>query len=327
MADGHYKSRRYNNAGPAQRNIPPDTKLYLGQAADQVVLDYKQNALAQKQKERQAQVDTATSGLEAGPCDAHLTCNHEVGSTQRDLDEHGLVGVSCIHGFPGKGLFVPLKSQESHYYYDVVLSALLQGRSDLRRIYFDLGCRYSKRFQVILNMLCDNGTISSELRHTVEMVVPWMHAMDHKMECQLQYSGMYRDGAAWRVGEGQEVQWSQMKAVSFLLSFMASPQWWDSVNLSLCMLAISLQGRLIFLMEQKMKKLDVRVKLCEEELRALEAEAAREGVNDFDAAMQVLEAAESAVNHAPSLSKEEKVCMPNLISAAMKRSSQWRSEN
>lgn len=73
MADGHYKSRRYSNAGRAQRNIPPDTNSYLGQAAEQVVLDQKQNALAEKQKERQAQVDTATSGQEAaiGPCDAH----------------------------------------------------------------------------------------------------------------------------------------------------------------------------------------------------------------------------------------------------------------
>lgn len=207
-----------------------------------------------------------------------------------------------------------------------MFAALLQGRSDLRRIYFDLGCRYDKRFRVVLDILSENGSISTDLRQTVEMVVPWMHAMDHKMGCQLQYSGMYRQGAAWRVGEGQEVQWSQMKALSFLLSFMAPPQW-DSINLSLHMLASSLQERMLFLMEEKMKKLNVRIKACEEELRALKDEAAKEHVTDFDAAMEVLEAVENAVIHAPSLTEEVKVRMLELcrdpVAVARRRLKRW----
>ena len=127
-------------------------------------------------------------------CGTALSCNrptmHALGER---LDIYGMVGVACPHTIPALGLFTAMYTPEQHYYYDVLLAELLKRRPDLHAIYLDLSCQYKKRWAVVVEELIKDGWVGEEAR-AVLLLLPWMHAFDHGMACQLANSGLYQVG-------------------------------------------------------------------------------------------------------------------------------------
>jgi Kyakuja-Dileera-Zisupton transposase len=191
-------ANRFASAGRSQKSIKPSTKTYVGELADVVRDDFANSRLVSLAQERQKratalQVEDETQGLLAA-CSTALTCNRPVSSATRgELDQYGMVSVVCSHVIPGLGLSVPMLTYEQHYYYDVVLGDVLKRRPDLSVIYLDLACRYAKgRWKVLLNELVTEEQITQQQRDRVQLLLPWMHAFDHDVECQLQYSALYK---------------------------------------------------------------------------------------------------------------------------------------
>lgn len=315
--DGNAKFIRHANAGTAQANIMPDTNSYLGLTAQQVIEDRKNGRLTTKQAQHQARVDTFEQAQlpqqqDLPPvCDSHLSCNREVGSSRSAKDMYGLVVLSCIHSFPGRGLAVPMVTNECHYYYDLLFEVLLRSKREVKQVYFDLGCQYFRSFLALTTRLSsspDQGGPEDPLPESVRsirMMVPWMHAMDHKLSCQLKYSAMYQDDAAWRIGEQQEWQWSELNPVAALTQFMTAARWWDTINLAFELHTEVLQLRLPEQLRDRLQRAPGRVADCRAELNKVVANARAEGVTDLEQAMAALRAIEEIQPAAASMTPEE----------------------
>lgn len=172
------------------------TSTYIGGLADVVRDDFSSGRLLSlaHQRQREASVlENEHDGIMTS-CSAALTCNRPISNIVRgELDQYGMISVVCSHVIPGLGLSVPMLTPEQHYYYDIVLGDTLRRRPDLAVVYLDLACRYANgRWGVLLKELVDQEHITNEQRDRVQMLLPWMHAFDHDIKCQLKYGAMYK---------------------------------------------------------------------------------------------------------------------------------------
>jgi hypothetical protein len=46
-------------------------------------------------------------------------------------------------------------------------------------------CRYHNQFKNVLQVLADLGFATNNVVQQVQMLLPWMHAFDHDLSCQL----------------------------------------------------------------------------------------------------------------------------------------------
>jgi len=187
------KACRYANSGSGQADILPSTTTYLGGVNDDVALDYEEGrlkSLAQQRKREEAKA-AAESGRLLPPCTSNLSCSRETSNARGEVDKAGLVGCTCHHGIAGYGLFVALLTPEDHQYYEYVLEWLLRWRPDLHTVFLDVACRFKNRWDALLNRMVEQG-VATERIQQVLLLLPWMHACDHDLECQLKFSGLYK---------------------------------------------------------------------------------------------------------------------------------------
>lgn len=184
-ADGNQKARRFKNAGTASTNLLPTTNTYMGEVADSVIMAHATGELTSKAEDARNRVQ----GQE-GPCSIQLSCNRENSSARGELACHGQVIVVCAHVFAGLGLAVPMPVPENHFFYTVLFREALAQRPDIKSIYLDLSCRYAPAFEALMADLVDSSGWDPTMK--VDLMLPWMHAFDHDMACQLKHSGLYR---------------------------------------------------------------------------------------------------------------------------------------
>jgi hypothetical protein len=173
--------------------------------AAQVIMDHGSGVLRSEAQERAAVAAQERAANEAAlqsreaadvadglpACTTALSCNREIAGARGEVDRQGLVAVVCAHAFPGLDLVAPMPTPEQHSYYDYLLEHLVRARPDIKAIYLDLSCRYKQRFLRLLQRLRTEGRISIG-PEDVKLLLPWMHAFDHDMSCQLQNSGLYQ---------------------------------------------------------------------------------------------------------------------------------------
>ena len=80
--------------------------------------------------------------------------------------------------------------------------------------------------------------------YVYEMLVPWMHAFDHDLPCQLKFNPLYRLGAGRRVGEQTEQLWAKMKPFAKIARYMCFHNWWDGMNFLLQGIARKTQAKM-----------------------------------------------------------------------------------
>lgn len=255
--DGVQKAIHFSNAGRAQADIPATTSSYLGPCAAGLVQDYQEGKFTSAAKERAAAAAASErSEPAAGPssaCTTALTCNRSIAHGRTEIDRHGLIAVVCAHIFAGINLVVAMVTPEQHYYYDVVLSLLLRKRPDLHAIYLDLACKYKGRWGKLVEALVDGGLVVPRAL-SVLLMLPWMHAFDHGMPCQLANSGMFKVGVGRRVGEMTEALWALLKPFTKLARYMTLARWHDGYNFALELLMRTKQSTFVTLLDSKRSK-------------------------------------------------------------------------
>lgn len=199
-ADAVAKAIHFKNSGTAQVSIPGTTTTYLGKLSADVEQDFADGKLVSKAMAAKAAVQAAenaaagTAGV-LPACTTTLTCNREEAAARGTTDRWGVVGTVCAHIIPLLLLFLAMFTPEQHYYYDVLFESVVLSAPHLAAIYLDLGCRYKKRFKILLANLVAAGKISEERAAAIHLWLPWMHGYDHDETCQISNSGLYQVGA------------------------------------------------------------------------------------------------------------------------------------
>ena len=200
-SDAVAKAVHFKNAGAAQASIPGTTTTFLGELAAGVQEDFAAGRLVSKAMQTKAAVqaaENAAAGTESvlPSCTTTLTCNREEAAARGATDIFGQVGTVCAHIFPLLGLFLAMSTPEQHYYYDVLFASLIAASPHISAIYLDLGCRYKKRFKILLADLVARGEISESRAGSILLLLPWMHGYDHDEACQIANSGLYQVGSS-----------------------------------------------------------------------------------------------------------------------------------
>ncbi len=128
----------------------------------------------------------------------------------------------------------------------------------------------------------------------LRVMVPFMHAFDHDLDCQLENSGLYQvrntdstciydvlgcvssgriklpptsaqhllrpqDGVGHRVGEQSEQEWSLIKPFALIARYMTPAHWWQGFNLLFELLARVKQAALPELLDKKMRNMHTAI--------------------------------------------------------------------
>ena len=262
MTDAMNAADRFASAGRSQANVKPTTSLFLGDAAKRVMKETKEGTLVSAAQQTAAAAVAAVSAAaeEAldglGGCTTALHCNREFAKQGRgEMDIKGTVAIVCSHVFPGVGCCLPMTVPECHHFYDLVLDYLLRTRPDTRDVYLDLMCRYANRFKGLIDRLSSQGIFPTS-SPDISMLLPMMHAFDHNLPCQLQFSALYAPGVGRRVGEQTEVLWSTVKPFFKIARYMTFAHWWDNYNCLLWLLSLRKQERLPVMLESRIKRIN-----------------------------------------------------------------------
>ena len=184
-ADGNQKARRFKNAGTASSSLLPTTNSYMGEVADKVIMAHATGELTSKAEEARNRVRERE-----GSCSIQLSCNRENSSARGELDCYGQVIAACAHVFAGMGLALPMPVPENHFFYTELFREALTLRPDIKSIYLDLSCRFAPAFETLMVDLVARSGWDPSMK--VDLMLPWMHAFDHDIACQLKHSGLYR---------------------------------------------------------------------------------------------------------------------------------------
>ncbi|KAG7672377.1 hypothetical protein NADE_001807 [Nannochloris sp. 'desiccata'] len=291
-ADGMNAANRFASAGMATRHLKPTTSSYLANPARRILdmtnLDRNfERDEAARLAQRVEEADMSHSGV-LPPCTTALSCNREISFFNRaDLDHCGVVSIVCSHNIPALGCTIAMPAPEQHAYYDAAFREFLTNRPEIDAIYLDLMCRYHGRLKLLLQDLTEAGILPPEVTN-IKLLLPWMHAFDHDLTCQLKFSGLYQEGTGRRVGEQTESWWAIIKAWCKRARYMSPRQWWDGLNRMYLLLTRQKQQGFPLMLEKKLDRNKKKKESCRKELEALKREAAQNGVHDCDAALQVL---------------------------------------
>ena len=265
MADAMNAANRFSNAGRTQVGLLPATSTYLSIPAAGVLEQRNTSGSSLQQAVGSTVPATVVPAEEeAGEgvlpaCTTALSCNRENSyNTRAELDICGLVSVVCTHGFPALGCTIAMTAAENHSYYDAAFEHLFRSKSTVRQVYLDLMCRYKGRLRRLLERLVAGGYITPECLD-VKLLIPWMHAFDHDLTCQLKFSGLYAEGVGRRVGEQTESLWSVIKPFAKKARYMAFRNWWDSYNFLFRHLTFLKQREMPISLERKLKKIGGKI--------------------------------------------------------------------
>ena len=240
----HFKS-----AGRSQSGIAPSTDTYLGEvAADEMARGAAKAA-------ETASADAAAAERVRPECTVALTCNRETSNVGRaELDVYGMVAVVCSHVFPCLGLALAMTAHEQHCYYERLFERLLELRPDIKYIYLDLMCRFAHKIPLIVKDLKERGALHPDVVCDPFLLLPWMHAFDHDLGCQLKYSPLYFVGAGRRVGEQTEQFWAKVKPYSKLARYMSFHHYWDGYNMLLDAITFTAQANFVATLLRRIKQ-------------------------------------------------------------------------
>ncbi|KAL6753829.1 hypothetical protein V8C86DRAFT_2718082, partial [Haematococcus lacustris] len=250
-ADGAAGGGAEGLAGLASQAIQPRISTYVD-----IGLDGLDEVVQRRHAAGQLNLAYSMSGGDQGvdhSCLAQLSCSRPTAAkaAARGIDIYGVVGATCCHGVPARGLFCDMRTPEQFTYYLLLLErALLHVTSC--HIYVDFACRLKKTWKNYVGV--------HNLRPAWADVELW--------------------GAAWRVGEQAEQLWAGLKDMSPLVKYMTHAHRTDAMQIILGCIAFDKQGNMVdFLIgkhaDMLKKKADLVTQLAE-----LKTKAAAAGITD-----------------------------------------------
>ncbi|KAL6753758.1 hypothetical protein V8C86DRAFT_437902 [Haematococcus lacustris] len=279
--DAVQKFCHFKSAGLASHAIQPRISTYVD-----IGLDGLDGVVQRRHAAGQLNLAYSMAGGDQGvdhSCSAQLSCSRPTAAkaAARGIDIYGVVGATCCHGVPARGLFCDMRTPEQFTYYLLFLERALPHATSCH-IYVDFACRLKKTWK---NYVGVHGLRPAWA--DVELWVPWMHAASHEQPCQMENNARFQEGAAWRVGEQAEQSWARLKDMSPLVKYMTHAHRTDAMQIILGCIAFDKQGNMVdFLIgkhaDMLKKKADLATQLAE-----LKTKAAAAGITDGeDAAAQ-----------------------------------------
>ena len=264
MADGMNGCNLFASAGSKQKKIPHSTNTFFGHPAESILEKHEANELG---RESRSLAESAAEREEAeedgriyAACTSALSCNREVSSNSRaDLQYHGAVAVVCAHVIPAERCAIAMPGPEQHIFYTAAFKELYTKRPDVCEAYLDVMCRYHLQFYNMLQELVDLGVLPRNVVQDVKALLPWMHAFDHDLSCQLKFSGLYQAGVGRRVGEQTESWWSLVKSFAKKARYMSPRNWWDGFNRLYTLLSSHKQYGFPRMMEKKILRIEQKL--------------------------------------------------------------------
>lgn len=201
--DGVNKLNHYEKAGAASVSITSPQCTYFA-AGDQEA----QQVLGCSLQDYVAAGATADEP-EDNTCTVNLSCARVDGSSSGPCDIKGVVGGTCAHTIPIRGMFIDMRTAECFVFYIILLTSLLKSvrPNTIQYIYIDFACRLKSSWGKYLS----NRPSLPAWFKSVVLLVNWLHACAHDLGCQLSNSGRYAVGAGHRDGEHAERLWSMTK--------------------------------------------------------------------------------------------------------------------
>ena len=194
-SDACVKAYHFSNAGVKQaENLPLTSSKdsYIGETNGQVERMAEANVLQSTAMDAvRFERETMAAALAEDPCNVTLVAARHTAAAKGDLDRTGLAGLCCKHVFPLKDLFVFMVTPEQYNYYVVLFKNLLLRKPSVRVLALDVGCRFKKRWDSMIEDGIANGSFAEQLKD-IALVVPYMHGSKHGSECQLQFCAVYR---------------------------------------------------------------------------------------------------------------------------------------
>jgi hypothetical protein len=189
-----------------------------GEAADE-----QQQQQQQQQEQQDGEGEDGEGGEEAaghgasgGPCTTVVGCARpDAPRKPAGVDTCGVVKTVCAHGFSVLGGVVDMCQYESFPFYLVLLhQLLLVFKGKVGDVFVDFACQLRSTWTRYVAHLAASGEITPEQASkfgSIRLLVNWMHAEGHNLECQLTASGRHTQGAGRRHGENVEQIWALLK--------------------------------------------------------------------------------------------------------------------
>ncbi len=142
-------------------------------------------------------------------CTSNLSCARVEGAVSGGRDVQGVLGATCVHGFPVRGSFVDVEAKE-HFsvYLEQLKTVILEAGGKVKHVYIDFACQLGVTWKRYLEQ---QKLTDTEMYTQVQLLVNFLHAGGHILACQLKFSGRHTKGAAWHVGEQTEQLWALLK--------------------------------------------------------------------------------------------------------------------
>lgn len=246
------------------------------------------HSAAQERARAMAEADAAETSGQGGivpACTSVLQASRQVSNARGEIQIAGLIGAVCSHGIPVRDGFIAMPTPENHYLHEKLLRQLLPLLPSLDVIYLDIACQFANRFKNLKASLQAQLAIPPR-GDGVQMLLPWMHARDHNLACQLKFSAMYMPSVGRKVGEQMEQFWADLKPIFALTRYMTWAHYCDALNLAMEGVMLGKQERFVELMVKRTASVFLAVEESEKEMAKLAEEAKQEGVNDLVAARE-----------------------------------------
>ncbi|EFN53324.1 hypothetical protein CHLNCDRAFT_58610 [Chlorella variabilis] len=189
MLDACLKPCHFAMAGRSQPHCP-SIYTFLAAVARGVISDFESGKLNSEAQQRWAEHCAASEA--SGACSSNLTCSRPSASARGVVDVSGLAGVFCNHCVAGRDAMLAMRTPEQWEYHIRTFTSVLLRRPDIADAYIDIGCRLKTSLLAALQRHVDAGDLAPGVLEKLNVMVPWMHAFDHDVPCQLQFSGLYQ---------------------------------------------------------------------------------------------------------------------------------------
>jgi hypothetical protein len=211
--DGNTKVSHYRNRATATRELASSVGEHYGPADTRA-----------RELHKRGELDLKHLRADVGP-ESQATCSTDVRCarpvvprTPAGVDVCGVVGTVCHHVVPVRGGFIDLYTYESFSYYLLILESVLPLLPHVGDVYVDFGCKLGPSWRVYIaglaqppGRLAGDPDLAKRLMEDVRLLVNWMHAEGHTLQCQLNHSGRHTEGAGRQNSEGAEQLWAMLK--------------------------------------------------------------------------------------------------------------------
>lgn len=204
--DGVNKLNHYEKAGTSTASISSPLHTYFSEGDQEAA---RVAGCSLRDYVAAAPGDAGADDAEDNTCTVNLSCSRAEASSSGPCDIKGVVGGTCAHTIPIRGMFIDMRTPECFIFYIIILNNLLQRvrANTILFVYIDFACRLKSSWG---KFLANRPTLPAWF-HNVVLLVNWVHACAHDLSCQLVNSGRYAVGAGHRDGEHAERLWSMTK--------------------------------------------------------------------------------------------------------------------